>query len=100
MGYAARHMPRLTSIEYCTLFEDDYYNRFTFSHYVSKRTAIRKGILRFVSIWHPEGSSTQYVPDECVKNAWGWSEGTDVFESSVLNREIVWKFPGWPPAPW
>ncbi|KAL4733243.1 hypothetical protein BDV11DRAFT_200467 [Aspergillus similis] len=100
MGYAARHMPRLTSIKYCAVFEDDYFNRFNFSHYVSKRTGIRKALLRFVSRRHSEGSSTQYRPDERVKNAWGWPEGTEVFEFTVINRELAYKFPGWPPASW
>ncbi|KAL4864242.1 hypothetical protein BDV12DRAFT_15812 [Aspergillus spectabilis] len=100
MGFAARSMPRLTSIEYCARFEDDHFNRFNFSHYVSERTGITKGVLRWISTWRPEGCSAKYVPDERVKNAWGWSEDTEVFESSVLRRQILWKLPCWPPASW
>ncbi|KAL4756681.1 F-box protein [Aspergillus foveolatus] len=100
MGYAARHMPRLSSIVYCAVFEEAYFTRFNFLKYLSKRTGIRKGMLRFVSTWHPEGSPALYIPDERVKNAWGWSENTEVFEISALNREIMWKFSGWPPASW
>jgi hypothetical protein len=93
-------MPRLTSIVYCAVFEEAYFTRFNFLHHLSKRTGIRKGMLRFVSTWHPEGSPALYIPDERVKNAWGWSESADVFEISALNREIMWKFSGWPPASW
>ncbi|KAL4812193.1 hypothetical protein BDW67DRAFT_129763 [Aspergillus spinulosporus] len=100
MGYAARHMPRLTSIMYFSLFDEAYFTRFQFLNYVSKSTGNRKGMLRFVSTWHPDGSPAIYIPDDRVKNAWGWSEGTEVFEISALNREIMWKFSGWPPASW
>ncbi|KAL3436146.1 hypothetical protein BDV09DRAFT_165942 [Aspergillus tetrazonus] len=100
MGCAARHMPRLTSIVYCAVFEEAYFTRFNFLQYLSKRTGIRKGVLRFVSVWHPERSPALYIPDYRVKNAWGWSESTEVFEISALNREIMWKFSGWPPASW
>ncbi|KAL2818742.1 hypothetical protein BDW59DRAFT_151926 [Aspergillus cavernicola] len=100
MGYAARHMPRLTSIEYCVCFEDDCFNRFNFSHYVSKVTATRKGILRWISRWHSEECPVQYVPDERVKNAWGWSQDTEVFNPYGLNKEIIWKLPCWPPESW
>ncbi|KAL4936488.1 hypothetical protein BDV06DRAFT_204899 [Aspergillus oleicola] len=100
MGYAARHMPRLNNVEYCAQFEDDYFNRFNFSHYVSKRTSVRKGILRWISVWHSEECSAQYVPDERVQDAWGWSQDTEVFNLSALNREIAWKLPCWPPESW
>ncbi|KAL4747899.1 hypothetical protein BDW72DRAFT_181641 [Aspergillus terricola var. indicus] len=100
MGYAARHMPCLTSIMYIALFEDEYFTRFNFSHYVSKGTGIRKGFLKFVSTYQRDASSTQYRPDERVKNAWGWQEGTEIFEFTTLNRELICKFPGWPPASW
>lgn len=100
MGYAARHMPRLTSIVYCAVFEEAYFTRFNFLQYLSKRTGIRKGVLRFVSVCYPEGSPALYIPDYRVRNAWGWSESTEVFEISALNREIMWKFSGWPPASW